>query len=341
LILALLSVSAFPAAFANDLNALLLPETNIGESNFIGIKNISMQYDQGAAVSNAIGKDGFEDIRITERINGTRDSGDQAVISAISALNRALLDSNSPAQVTAVQLTYTAVVKPRESSITFSFKVEAVPLIENYVIGEGSNDGYPSKLVDLEWRGIHVTEPILVPVADLGTVDINRPISLIEKLYPEIAGDLKSSESAEIFDEPTLDFERFDQNMETWHFLIDPTGSQVEATAYLRDQAGAKVDSVYAIGESSIREGTFEAEEKDARATILGEQVTIHSQEPAPSGQIRLAGYSKLEGSQEAEHASVSMDGTTGTTFFSYQVLLVFGGMMGAIAIFILIKARK
>jgi hypothetical protein len=165
-------------------------------------------------------------------------------------------------------------------------------------------------------------------------------------LYPELAQQIEGSGAAEIFNDPILDFEKFDQRMDTWHFLFDPSGSLVETSSFFREESGARVVSIYSLGESSFREGTFKAEEKDAEANLMGGTVGVHSQVPAPSGQIQISGFSKVDVSQpEAEVASVSVEApagaSTATGGFPIQVLLVFGGMMGAIAIFILIKARK
>ncbi|HKU50564.1 MAG TPA: hypothetical protein VJP79_11480 [Nitrososphaera sp.] len=346
-ITAVLMLSVLPSAFANDMNGSLVPQSDIGESHYIGVKNITLRYPANSAVSQAFAKNNYADIRVPSfSINGTTSSDNPAVISAITAFNRALLDVKSPTQVSSIRLAFTAVVKPSDTSALISYKVEAFPTIQKFVLSEGSLEGLNSKIVDLEWRAIKVTEPIMMNVTGYGVIDVNRPIGLFEKLYPDLAKDVEASPGAEIFNSPILDFARFDQNMDSWHFLFDPSGSLVETSSAFRQEGSARVVSVYSLGESSFREGTFEAEEKDVDATLLGVPVAIHSQVAAPSGQIQIAGFSKVDVSQPAaEIASVTADApagaTTATGGFPIQVLLVFGGMMGAIAIFILWKARK
>lgn len=345
-ITAVLMFASLPSAFANDMNGSLVPENNRGEGHYIGVKNLSLRYPAGSSVSEAFSKDNYKDLRITHTINGTSSSQDSGVVSAITAFNRALIEAKSPTQVTEIRLTYTTVIKPAEDSTLISYKVEAVPILQNFVLGDGNLEGLTSKIVDLEWRGIRVTEPIIVEIPNYGAVDINRPMGLFEKLYPELADQIKGSEGSEIFSEPILDFKRFDQKMDTWHFLFDPSGSLVETSSFFREESGARVVSIYSLGESSFREGTFEAEEKDVDATVSGVPVQLHSQVAAPSGQIQISGFSKVDVTQpEAEIASVTVEAPAGasaaTGGFPIQVLLVFGGMMGAIAIFILFKARK
>jgi hypothetical protein len=73
--------------------------------------------------------------------------------------------------------------------------------------------------------------------------------------------------------------------------------------------------------------------------------VNVHSATPPPSGQIQIAGYANQQESGGLWSASVTSEAPAGAQTssggFPIQVLLVLGGMMGAIAIFILIKARK
>jgi len=342
-IAAVLAFSAMPGAFANDMNAIIVPQTDKGELHYIGVKNITLRYAAGSAAANALGG---EDTRVTHSISGNVSSQDSGVISAITALNRAMLDKGSPAQVSELRLIYTATIKPSETSTLISYKIEVIPTMAKFVLGAGSNEAGASQIVDMEWRGILVNEPIIVDVPSYGQMDVNRPMGLMQAVYPEVAEQIEASQAAEIFDEPILDFVKFDQKMDTWHFLFDPSGSLVETSAFFREESGAKVTSIYSLGESSFREGTFEAEEKDATATIAGTSVAVHSQVPAPSGQIQIAGFSNVDVSQpDAEIASVSPEApegfTTATGGFPIQVLLILGGMMGAIAIFILWKARK
>jgi hypothetical protein len=145
-------------------------------------------------------------------------------------------------------------------------------------------------------------------------------------------------------DEPILNFDEFNVPMSSWHFLFDPVGAYGSAVG-LEGTGGANALSVYSLGESSLREGAHGIQEKAATATIDGVNVNVQSTTPPPSGQIQIAGYSSAEESGGAWHAVVSSEAPEGVQTssggFPIQVLLVLGGMMGAIAIFILFKARK
>jgi hypothetical protein len=337
----ILAFSVAPRAFANDMNTVLVPQSDKGEGSFVGVKNIKLTYAEGSAIAKAFGNN---DTRVDFTLNGTLSSTDNGIANVIVAFNKGLLAGGSPATASSMGLSYTAVIKPGPTSTLISYKIQLTPVLEKFVLSSQNN----AQIVDLEWRRVLVTEPMVVKAPDphIGQLDISKPIGLIQALYPDVAKQLESSQVAAMFDEPILDFRKFNQSMDTWHFLFDPTGSLVQSSGVFKESSGARVVSIFSLGESSFREGTFVADEKDAQANISGSDVKFHSQVPAPSGQIQIAGFAKLDVSQkDSEFAAVTKDAPEGTTTatgsFPIQVLLVLGGMMGAVAVFVLWKARK
>ncbi|MGN6708495.1 MAG: hypothetical protein ACTHKF_04025, partial [Candidatus Nitrosocosmicus sp.] len=110
-------------------------------------------------------------------------------------------------------------------------------------------------------------------------------------------------------------------------------------------QGGSKIISIYSLGESSFREGTYSAKESDATGTVDNVNVNLHSLTAAPSGQIQIGGFSKIQKNGNNEFALVSSTAPQGIETssgnFPVMVLLVFGAMMGAVAVLVLVKARK
>ncbi|HVX03341.1 MAG TPA: hypothetical protein VHA09_09330 [Nitrososphaera sp.] len=342
----LLVSSVAPAAFANDMNAVLIPQTDEAEAHFIAVKNITLRYPAGSNIANEL--NGKQD-RIQFSVNGTASSTDNGIASAITAFNKALLQAQSPAKVTSMEITYTGVLRGYEDNALMSLKVEAVPHLEKFVISGGNSSSSSSStsgdnIVDLAWRAITIPDAIVLTAPDpaIGKIEITKPINFLDKTHKDIAAQVQSSS---MFTQSILNFDKFKQPMTTWHFLFDPSGSLVETSSVFKNKGGAKVVSVYSLGESSFREGTFVADEADASVTIDGAQVQAHSQVPAPSGQIQITGFSKIDESAGGNFAVVSREAPPGvqqaTGSFPMQVLLVLGGMMGAIAVFILFKARK
>lgn len=340
-VIAALLISSFVSqAFAADLQALVVPTRESMVPSYIGVKTITLNYPSGSSISQAL--DG-ENRRISFTLNGTASEEDTTgVTNLIGEINNALLVAKSPAHASSVTVSYNAVLRGDAERTTISYKTEIKPTIESYVLEVQESAG--SQLIDLEWRGIVINDPIIVNAPDIGEIDINHPAGLLQAFYPDVASALLSSPAGEIFEEPLMDYKAFDFPMANWHQLFDPVGAYGGGVG-LQGTEGASVLSVYAYGEGSLREGVHLAEEKDATATIDGANVAVHSITPPPSAQITVAGYSDEQQSGETEFAVVTADAPAGvqtsTGGFPIQVLLVLGGMMGAIAIFILYKARK
>ena len=162
-------------------------------------------------------------------------------------------------------------------------------------------------------------------------------------MHPSVAEKLANTAASGVLNDPIMNFKAFDTPMESWHRLFDPVGTY--GTSVGLDTGGANALSVYSLGESSLREGAYKETEKDADATIDGAAVKVHSSTPPPSGQITIAGYADHQENEGSEFAIVTVEAPAGaqtsTGGFPIQVLLVLGGMMGAVAIFVLLKARK
>ncbi|HEX2014192.1 MAG TPA: hypothetical protein VLA68_03095 [Nitrososphaera sp.] len=339
--IAALLISGFVSqAFAADMTTFLVPDRDKTDGSFIGVRTITLKYPAGSAMADEF--DGKNE-RVTFSFNGTATEQDSSAAAVIAALNNALADAQSPVHASAVEVTYTGVIRGSPTSTVISYKVELQPTLEEFVLqrGEGGQSGH---IVDLEWRGIAIEGPLVVSTAEYGEFDINHPIALLQETHPSVAQALANSQAREIMEDPILDFEDFDFPMSSWHKLFDPVGAYGGGVG-LQGTEGAKALTVYSLGESSLREGAHTVEEKDATATISGVETNVHSQNPPPSGQITIAGYANEQENEGAEFAIVTADApegvATSTGGFPIQVLLVLGGMMGAIAIFILFKARK
>lgn len=338
-VIAALLISSFASqAYGADLQAFLVPSRDSTVASYIGVKTLTLTYPEGSSLAQEL--DG-ETRRISFSVNGTAgQQNSSGVGEAINAINAALLEAKSPVQATKATISYTAVLRGDPTRTTISYKTEIKPTLEKFVL---QNQG-GSQIIDLEWRGIAIGSPVVLTAPDIGEIDVNHPIGLLQNLHPDIATKLSNTEAREIFEEPILDFKSFDFPLANWHQLFDPVGAYGGSSG-LQGTEGATVLSVYAFGEGSLREGVHEAEEKDASVNIDGVNVQVHSTTPPPSGQITVAGYSDEQEANGAEFASVSPNAPEGvqtsTGGFPIQVLLVLGGMMGAVAIFVLLKARK
>ena len=326
-------------AYAADMAATLIPQVDKSSAAFTGVKNLTIKYPAGGSVAQQL--NGKND-RIEFTVNGT--ASDPKMADLIQGTDKALAAVNSPVQVTSANLHYTATLKGSTSSAQLLVKVEYQPIMEKFVTSKDTQSG--GNIVDLQWRAFKVDGPVKVNSGSkYGEVNINQAIGALQALYPDLASKLASSGAQTVLTESVMDFTRFNTPMGNWHFLFDPVGTYGAGVITGFENAGAKALSVYSLGESSFREGTFEAQESTGTASIDGQTIDIKSQTPPPSGQITIGGYSKLQGSAGQEFAIVTVeapaDAQTSSGAFPIQVLLVFGGMMGAIAFFVLFKARK
>jgi hypothetical protein len=341
-ILAALFISSFVyQSYASDLAAVLNPDRDRSEASYIGVKTVTLEYPAGSSLAQEL--DGKNE-RIQFTLNGTAtEQNDTGMSGAIAGINRALVQADSPVQVSEAVITYTGVLRGGPTSAAISYKVEIKPMLQSFVLqrGEGGQSGH---LVDLEWRGITVSEPLVVNAPDVGQININYPIGLLQVLHPTLAQKFESTQAREVLDEPILNFEDFNAPMSSWHKLFDPVGAY-GGSVNLTGTEGANALSVYSLGESSLREGAHGSAEKDVTVAIDGVEVNVHSTTPPPSGQIQIVGYANQQESGGAWYATVTSEAPEGAQTssggFPIQVLLVLGGMMGAIAIFILFKARK
>jgi hypothetical protein len=338
--------------YAADLSAFLVPDQDRAEVSYIGVRTITLQYPAGSSLAQEFnGKN--ERIQFTlnrtsnqqlqQQNDNNNNNSTTGMDQLINATNKALLEAQSPAQISEAELAYSGVIKGGPTSMTLSYRVELKPTLEKFVLQQGEG-GQQADVIDLEWRSVVVKDSVIVNAPQYGNMNINRPIGLLQVLYPDFASKLENTQAREIMEDPLLNFEDFNAPMNSWHVLFDPVGAYGGSVG-LNETEGAKALSVYSLGESSLREGAHVAEEKDATITIDGAEVNVHSQNPPPSGQIQIAGYANHQEREGVEFATVTSEAPEGvqtsTGGFPIQVLLVLGGMMGAIAVFILFKSRK
>lgn len=326
------------AAHAAQINAFLIPERDEGYAKFMGLKFIQLRYPQGSSVANTF--DGVnEKIEFTVSLPAEQ----------LAQINRALLESNSPLQLTNANVTYSGTIRGSHDTLTLAYRTELDSQLLGYVLNPSSNST-ETILVDSNWRGFIVEGPIMVD-AGRGSVNVNEPIGLLQATSPEFAQKLMdtNAETKEIMTQPILDFGDIGRTpLERWHILFDPTPSQASVAGVIDDVdiGRAKVLSVYSLGECSIREGCPEPREADSTASIDGSDLKVHISTPQPNAQIEIAGYTSIEngpdnGDLEVIGVNLDQQATGGPPMFTMQVLLILGGMMAVVAVAVLYKARK
>ncbi|HVX02326.1 MAG TPA: hypothetical protein VHA09_04165 [Nitrososphaera sp.] len=348
-ILFVAGLSSSQAAHANQMEVLLLPAQDSSQAHFTAFRTIGLRYPEGSTLASMLaGKD--------ERLEFSLQGKDAQAVAG--ALNRAVQEEPSPLVLENATVDYVATLKGYPDGAQLFYKVDVKAQMSNYVLQK--EQGQEPAILDMAWRSPSVQGPVVVaaPIMVVEVVEgqqeeekdgektssiinINQPAGALDILMPGLASKLVQAGSSEIMQDPILDFGRFDLPMQQWHFLFDVTGEQLKSYGVFKPGEGETV-SVFSIGESSFREGVYVPKERDATISVDGEQVKMHASTPPPSGQMTIAGYAKAEEHNGVEYMTASSKGTGMPVLgFQLQVLMALGGMMGAIAVFVLVKTRR
>src|ERR671925_770519 len=330
------SSSFFIDASAVQMTTSMVPETNKADALLTAVRFITIDYEPSSQLAQQFnGKD--------ERVEFSLNSSDPSMQQLINTINTDIrTQKGSPVRIENSALDYTGSIKGSSDKVQLAYKI----VIEGILSGIVLDRAEQGNVLDLDWRSVVVDEPLAVNAPQYGNISVNYPQGLLQINYPGVAQGLANSQAAAIMRQPLFNFQDMGIPMDRWHFLFDPTGSQAGAAGSgFEEIGGARVVSIYSLGESSFREGTFSEKVTQASANINGSQVRVESSTPPPSGQIQIAGFSKIEKSGDNELAFVTAQAPEGTVTATggcpIQVLLVLGGMMGAVAVFVLLKTRK
>jgi hypothetical protein len=315
-----------------------VPTLSEAQAQFTGDGILTITYDPNSALSKNL-------TGVHENVNFKANMSTPGMRELIATVNQDIFkEKQSPAQVQNATLDYSSHIDGTPGQLKVSYLVKFKPTLTGVTLP--NQNGTNLKVVDLDWRSFVVPQPLMLTPNKVGQINVNYPIGLLQNKLPKIASQLENTEAGKLLKNPLFNFELMGQSLDTWHFLFDPTGSQVGMLGSgFKEVGGAKVVSIFSLGESSFREGTFTDIEQDAKATIDGVNADIHTLTAKPSGQIQIAGFAQARSTPSGEFVTVSEDAPQGTSTatggFPIQVLLVLGGMMGAVAVFVLLKARK
>ena len=337
----ILIISPMVPAFAVQLDTLLIPKNDRADASFKAINVVYIEYSKGgnlqSLLQNANDKIEFKAYKETP--------GVQELINKIN--NNLIKEKSSPVRVEDVIIQYKAELKPDETRAVLEHNLKMELKITRFVLNPGftSSEG---ALVDLNWRGLYIDEPIVLKTKNYGDVEINFPSGYYYNKHPEVMKVMEDSEAMKVMSQPLIDFREFtDLSLDRWHWLFDPSGSIRESEQYgFSEEGGANLITFFAYGEGSIREGIHKEKISKLDVTIDGVQYIIRSTTPPSSASIQIAGYA-IESIQGSDEGALVFDnvpegsGKSYTGGFPIVVLAVLGGMMAAVAGFVLWRANK
>ncbi|MBA4451910.1 MAG: hypothetical protein H2B00_00515 [Nitrosopumilaceae archaeon] len=323
----ILVISSSSAAWAAQMDARINP--NLDESFFkVNYqKTVFIEYPNGGKL--------FDELHTKEwTVRGVADESDPGVQELIGRLNSKIQNDGSASSISALTVTYDFHLKGRNLNTSIDYKVILEGTLTDYVI----NKDQTKTLVDMGWRGLSVTDEIVVD-----GVEINHPITILKESEPVVYDVLKGSEAEEILSKNLIDAEFIkDQPMTNWHFLFDPTGINVDASGFGLDESIAGfVVSHWTMGESSIREGrqverVFEAEVNADQNYVVR---SVQSADAANLSSIGFGALDSLDGVEIIGVTPTAPEGFATTSTGEFPILIVYGmaGMaaIGGIAFFV------
>ncbi|MFZ8938041.1 MAG: hypothetical protein ACO2Y5_07305 [Nitrosopumilaceae archaeon] len=320
LLAGILVISSSSPAWAAQMSAQINPNSDESFFKVNYQKTVFIEYPNGGTL--------FDELHTKEwTVSGVADESDTGVQDLIDKLNQKLQSDGSASSISALTVTYDFHLKGRNLNTSVDYKVILEGTLTDYVIQKDQT----KTLVDMGWRGLTVTDEIVVD-----GVEINHPITILKESEPTVYNILKGSEAEEILSTNLIDAEYIkDQPMTNWHFLFDPTGINVDASGFGLDESiSGFVVSHWTMGESSIREGRqveriFEAE------VVADETYVVRSVQSADAANLSSIGFGALDSLDGVEIAGVTPtapEGFATTSTGEFPVIIVYG-MAGMAAI--------
>jgi hypothetical protein len=198
------------------LTVFIDPNTDVAWSSFTAQKVITISDNGGVDLPSSNGKD--ENITFIVHADGDQNN------TIISAFNNALAATHNPVRVVNATIRYSADIVGEGNGAIISYKITVLPSITKYII---QKDGPHGTVIDLNWRNLTISQPIIIDTPKYGKININYPIGLLQVTHPPLAQQLLDSPASSIMQSPILDFRQLGGSLDNWHFLFDPTGGTI------------------------------------------------------------------------------------------------------------------
>ncbi|HYZ51703.1 MAG TPA: hypothetical protein VE593_12515, partial [Nitrososphaeraceae archaeon] len=183
--------------YAVQMTVLMFPGNNSADAVLTGIRFLTLKYDPGSQVAGIFNG---KSEKVSFTLNGTEGGMDQV----ISSFNQAIASQKkSPVRINNATLTYTADIRGESDKVSLSYKLELKPKISNIVLEKSGSQG---TVIDLDWRGVVVNDPLTVQTPKYGKLPVNYPIALLEATHPQVAKQLLNSPAANLMRDPLFDF---------------------------------------------------------------------------------------------------------------------------------------
>jgi len=322
---AIIAISGLTSVFASSqLEVTIDPNSDTAIAKMTYQRSITIDYSQGGKLADTLVGKG-------DKIVFSASSSTTGVSSLIAKINSYILAQGSQAQITDLDLEYLVTLTGRSGNASIDYKIVLHPVIKNFVIKAGS--GNSPTLLDIDWRGFGALGPVVISTPTYGDVEINLPISAIEKFNPALGLSMKSSDASELLTTRLMDGDGIkNQPVGNWHFLFDPTGIGADAAQH-GFQTGSVLSS-FTMGESSLREGLIREQVRET--TYSSDKVyIIKSIESSANASIDIIGFANRDTLGSSEIFGVTPqapEGYASTSSGEFPAFILYG-MAGMAAI--------
>lgn len=291
-----------PNAWGATLDAFIDPWDGVGTFKVEYQQSYTIRHDDQGDLAGAL--EGQE-----WTIDREFDSSYDGVLELAETINSGILAERSQVTVSDLGVKYMASLYPRGQSSTINFKIIMNGNLNNYVITH--EDALNPGIIDMGWRHFSIDSPVIID-----GIDINTPLSVLATNSPDVYDLMGDTDGGILMAEPLMIEEAFDEPLEIWHSLFDPTGINVDANRYgLSDSFIDNVVSMYTLGESSIREGRKTDEAVNVTFT-LDKEYFVKTVNTIDIGNLAVVGYTSISSLDDLETLGFSTDpiGTTTST---------------------------
>lgn len=314
----LIVIGTSSSAYAAQLDATINPQGDQSPFQMKYQKTVFIEYPQGGQLFDLLQGEEW-------RLSGSADSSDPGVQDLTRKLNQKINADGSHTQVSDLNVSYEIHLVGRNISTSIDFKVTIDGQLNDYVITKDQQ----KTLVDLGWRGLSADGPVLVD----GT-NVNIPLNVIQQQDPDVYSLLQGTEAEDVLKRPMINADFIlEQPLSNWHFLFDPTGINVDASAFgLSEEIQGFVVSSWTMGESSIREGR-QVERVFSAEINLDAPYTVRSVQSSDQGNLNIIGFGAIDKLEDVEIAGVTPkppEGFGQTSTGDFPVFIIYG--MAALA---------
>jgi hypothetical protein len=350
------SCSSIPQlASAVTLTAVLNPNQDSTNATYEEIHSVLVDYPENSQIATLFQHSPAR-ITIIATSSPTQQNKQNAAAmqTFLDGINQALTNAHSNVQATSVSLKFIADIKHYSNTESIVAQRTMLTLgLQGYMLSNNQDTNH--KFVDFNWRAFTINQPINLSYIDnkSGTsknIEINYMSGVLDAAMPGFMDALKKAgatqQASQLLQMPVIDYSKLSESMDRWYVLFDPTASLVETQrfGFQGEANGARVDTIYSLGEGSIREGTMDPTVYNSNFGTAPNTYSLTFTVPPPAARIDMLGYSKMTTTSDGRSvAIISNQNEGGSSYagnFPLVVLSVLGGMMGAIVVFVMFKAR-